>query len=71
MFLQNSVLTEFLSEANLVLAQENFGNQLEDLLVPIKNFLQKEKQLLSFSLAKTKLASERNSVRTLFCRNIS
>ena len=52
MFLQNSVLTEFLSEANLVLAQENFGNQLEDLLVPIKNFLQKEKHLLSFSLAR-------------------
>ncbi len=52
MFLQNSVLTEFLSEANLVLTQENLGNQLEDLLVPIKNFLQKEKQLLSFSLAR-------------------
>ncbi len=52
MFLQNTFVTEFLSETNLVLTQENFGNQLEDLLVPIKNFLQKEKQLLSFSLAR-------------------
>jgi hypothetical protein len=44
--------TEFLSELNLVLTQEDFGNKLYDLLTPIKNLLQKDNDLLTYSLAR-------------------
>jgi hypothetical protein len=44
--------TEFLSELNLVLTQEDFGNKLNDLLTPIKNLLQKQNEMLTFSLAR-------------------
>lgn len=52
MIVQNNYLTDFLSETNLALVQEDFGNQLYDLLSPIRNFLHKDKEILSFSLAK-------------------
>ncbi len=52
MIVQNNYLTDFLSETNLVLVQEDFGNQLYDLLTPIRNLLHKDKEILSFSLAK-------------------
>jgi hypothetical protein len=52
MIVQSNYLTDFLSETNLVLIQEDFGNQLYDLLAPIRNTLNKDKEILSFSLAK-------------------
>ena len=52
MIVQTNYLTDFLSETNLTLVQEDFGNQLYDLLTPIRNLLHKEKDILSFSLAK-------------------
>ena len=48
----NIYTTEFLSELNLVLTQEDFGNKLNDLLTPLKNLLQTEQELLTFSLAR-------------------
>ncbi len=52
MFLQSTFITEFLAQTNLTLTQEDFGSKLGDLLLPIKNYLQKEKNILSFSLAR-------------------
>ncbi len=52
MLLQNTFFTEFLAEVNLVLAQEDYGNKFGDLLLPVKNYFQKEKNILSFSLAR-------------------
>lgn len=52
MFLQSTFVTEFLAETNLILTQEDFGSKLGDLLSPVKNYLQKEKNILSFSLAR-------------------
>ncbi len=52
MLLQNTFLTEFLAEVNLVLTQEDYGNKFVDLLLPVKNYFQKEKNILSFSLAR-------------------
>jgi hypothetical protein len=52
MFLQSSYTTEYLSETNLVLTQEDFGNKMTDLLMPIKSYLQDDQDLLAFSLAR-------------------
>lgn len=52
MFLKNSFLTEFLSETNLILTQVDRGNKLNDIVSPIKNYFQKEKDVLTFSLAR-------------------
>lgn len=52
MIVQNNYLTDFLSETNLALVQEDFGNQLNDLITPIRSLLHKDKEILSFSLAK-------------------
>ncbi len=55
----NSYITEFLSELNLVLTQEDYGNKLYDLITPVKSLLQKEDEILSFSLAKYSGANAR------------
>jgi hypothetical protein len=49
---QNGFLTEFLTEVNFVLTQEDYGNKLQDLLSPIRNLFLEPKELLSFSLAR-------------------
>jgi hypothetical protein len=49
---ESNFLTEYLAEINLMLAQMDFGNKLYDLISPIRNFLMKEKDLLSFSLSR-------------------
>ncbi len=48
---EKSILTEFLAESNKLLNQVDQG-QLYDLLSPIKNYLQKQEDLLSFSLTR-------------------
>jgi len=52
MFLQSSYTTEYLSETNLIITQEDFGNQLTDVLQPIKLYLQDDQDLLAFSLTR-------------------
>jgi hypothetical protein len=52
MFLQSSFLTEFLSESNLVLTQEDVGNKLHDLFAPIRTLLHRDQTILAFSLAR-------------------
>lgn len=52
MFLQSSYTTEYLSETNLVLTQEDYGNKLTDFLQPIKHYLTDDQDLLAFSLAR-------------------
>ena len=49
---ESSFLIEFLAETNLMLTQIDYNNKLYDLITPIKNFLLKEKELLSFSMAR-------------------
>ena len=48
----NTYVTEFLAEFNLVLTQENNGNQLFDVLTPVKNLIQYNNELLTFSLVR-------------------
>lgn len=48
----NSFVSEFQAESGLILAQGDTGNRLEDILIPISNILNKEQELLSFSLAR-------------------
>lgn len=48
---EKSILTEFLVESNKLLNQVDQG-QLYDLLSPVKNYLQKQEDLLSFSLTR-------------------
>ncbi|MEM1312501.1 MAG: hypothetical protein AAGF07_03490 [Patescibacteria group bacterium] len=56
----NKIYTsEFLSELNLVLTQENFSGRMQDVLEPIQNLLQKDNDLLTYSLAKYCGASSR------------
>ncbi len=45
-------LAEFYNEVNFVLTQEDHGNQMEEVLAPVKNLFLEEKSLLSFSLAR-------------------
>jgi len=52
MISQSAFLSEFISESKLVLAQDNLGNNLYDLLTPIKTLLSKEKDILSFSICR-------------------
>jgi hypothetical protein len=52
MFLQTSFTTEYLSETNLVLTQEDFGGKLSSIIEPIKNYIQKDQDLLTFSLSR-------------------
>lgn len=49
---ESNFLTEFLAETNLLLAQIDYGNKLYDLISPVRNLLLKEKELLSFSMAR-------------------
>jgi hypothetical protein len=49
---QSSYISEFLSEANLILTRENFGNKMDGVIQPIRNLFLKEKDLLAFSLAR-------------------
>jgi hypothetical protein len=50
--LKTAFLTEFLSETNLILTQEDYGNKLYDLLSPIRNLMQEEKDVLTFSISR-------------------
>jgi hypothetical protein len=50
--LKTTFLTEFLTESNLILTQEDYGNKLYDLLSPVRNLLHKEKDVLTFSIAR-------------------
>jgi hypothetical protein len=52
MLLQSAFLTDYLAESNLVLTQEDYGNKLFDFLSPIRAFLHKDQEILSFSLAR-------------------
>jgi len=52
MELQNSFYTEYLSETSLVITQEDFGNELYDILSPIRSLLAKDREILSYSLAR-------------------
>lgn len=52
MFLQSAYLTELLSEANMVFAQEDFGNKLSDVLTPMKKVFLEDKQILPYSLSR-------------------
>jgi len=52
MFSSKSAVTEFLAECNLALAQGDSGLGFEDVLVPIRNLLNREQDLISFSLAR-------------------
>lgn len=65
MFLQTSFTTEYLSETNLVLTQEDFGAKLTDIIEPIRSFIQKDQDLLTFSLARYTGADTRIS---FFCQ---
>jgi hypothetical protein len=49
---ESAFLTEFLAETNLMLAQIDFNNKLYDLIFPIKSHFLKQKELLSFSMAR-------------------
>lgn len=48
----SNFLTEFLAETNILLAQIDYGSKLHDMIAPIKNLMLKEKQLLSYSMAR-------------------
>ncbi len=61
---ESAFLTEFLTETNLILTQIDFNNQLYDLIAPIKNHFLKQKELLSFSMARYCGA---NSQLAFFC----
>jgi hypothetical protein len=52
MFLQSSYTTEYLSETNLIITQEDFDNKLTDLLQPIKSYLHSDQDLLTFSISR-------------------
>lgn len=52
MFLESSYTKEYLSEVNLMLTQEDYGNKLSDLIHPLKNHLQEDPDLLPYSLAR-------------------
>jgi hypothetical protein len=49
---ESAFLTEFLAETNLMLSQIDYNNKLYDLISPIKNHFLKQKELLSFSMAR-------------------
>lgn len=57
-------LTEFLTEVNFVLTQEDYENKLEDILNPIRNLFLEEESLLAFSLARY---CEANTRIAFFC----
>jgi hypothetical protein len=61
---ESAFLTEFLAETNLMLTQIDFNSKLYDLIAPIKNHLLKQKELLSFSMARYCGA---NSQLAFFC----
>jgi len=52
MEMKSSFLAEFLAESNLILTQDDVGNKLYNVLSPIRNFLHKEKDILSFSICR-------------------
>jgi len=52
MLSQKSAVTEFLSECNLALTQGDSGLGFDDVLVPIRNLLSQENDLISYSLAR-------------------
>jgi len=52
MFSQQSAITEFLAECNLALTQGDSGLGFEDVLVPIRNLLSAEQDLISYSLCR-------------------
>lgn len=56
---QKGFLTEFLTEVNFVLTQENYENKLEDVLNPIRSLFLEQESLLAFSLARYCEASPR------------
>jgi hypothetical protein len=47
-----TLVKEFLSEANQLITQDDYGKGLYDLLTPIRNLLLNRKDLLTFSIAK-------------------
>jgi hypothetical protein len=47
-----ALIKEFLSEANQLITQDDYGKGLYDLLTPIRNLLLNRKDLLTFSIAK-------------------
>ena len=49
---EKSTLTEFLAESNKILSTSDLGGLLYDLLVPIRSYLQKQEDLLTFSLCR-------------------
>ena len=48
----SNFLTEFLAETNALLSQIDNGNKLHDIISPIKYLMLKEKELLTFSMAR-------------------
>jgi hypothetical protein len=64
MQLQNGFLTEFLTEVNFVLTQEDYENKLEDVLNPIRALFLEQGSLLAFSLARY---CESNTRIAFFC----
>jgi hypothetical protein len=49
---ESSFLVEYLGETNKILAQIDYSHKLQDLVNPIRNFLLKQKELLSYSMAR-------------------
>lgn len=61
---ESTFLIEYLSETNVILAQIDYSHKLQDLINPIRNFLLKQKELLSFSMARY---SGSNAQIAFFC----
>jgi len=60
MFLNNNgATTEFLAESNLILAQGDLGNKMQDLLIPIQNLFSKKNDFPSLLTARKTEASSR------------
>ena len=61
---QTGFITEFLTEINFVLTQEDYENKLESVIAPIRNLFLQEQNLLGFSLARY---CEANTRIAFFC----
>jgi len=60
MFSKSNFYVEFLSESNLILTQDDYGNGLNNILTPIRNYLQnKDQEVLSFALSRYSGANAR------------
>lgn len=52
MFQEQKIITEYLSELNTFLSQMDPDGNLKELLVPVRNYMQAQKDLISFSLCR-------------------